>query len=411
MQKHDVINGVPVMSWCPGAEDGATRQIVDAAKHPAVFKHVAMMPDAHQGYGVPIGSVVALSQAISPNMVGVDIGCGMCATQTSLTDIAKEDLNYLRYKISKRVPVGMSTRGEIVDHGFPIDECFDFLSQCSAKFSNTYKKKVEKSIGTLGGGNHFIEVQKGDDGKIWVMIHSGSRNLGYSIAEHFNNLAKKTNTQYRTERNDIAPDLAFLSTDTTDGKNYITAMNYALEYARENRKIMMDIVIEEMNLILSDEFKLKMNSCDCRLKTIDVHHNYASLENHFGKNVWVHRKGATSAKDGEFGIIPGSMGAKSYIVIGKGNIMSFSSCSHGAGRNFSRTAATLNLDIQEQNYIMSGIVFDGWSKIKRGNKKIRGKIDLGEAPGAYKSIDEVMKNQEDLVSTYTELTPLMVVKG
>ena len=406
MKKIDTVNGVPILSWCPDIEDGALNQASDAAKHPCAFKHVAIQSDAHQGYGIGIGSVVALIDAVSPNMAGVDLGCGLVSVKTSLTDISKAHLIYLKYRIEKLIPVGMSTRGEIAKHDFPTDECFEFLSQCSSKFSKNYQKKVEKSIGTLGGGNHHIEIQKGDDGFIWIQIHSGSRNLGYSIAEHFNNLAKEINGQYKTERNEIAPDLAFLSTKTEEGKDYIIAMNYALSYAKENRKVMMDIVIDEINSLF--DLPLKMS---CRLKTIDIHHNYISLENHFGKNVWVHRKGATSAKNGELCLIPGSMGTKSYVAKGLGNPMSFTSCSHGAGRNYSRTKATLELDMEKENEIMKDVIFDGFPKIKRGNKKVRGKFDLGEAPSAYKDIHEVMENQKDLVNIFVELTPLMVIKG
>jgi len=234
------------------------------------------------------------------------------------------------------------------------------------------------------------------------MIHSGSRNFGYSIANHFNDLAMEINGQYQTERNSIAPDLAFLHTDSKVGKDYIVAMKYAMAYAKESRKVMMNIVIDEID---------SMFDTGCHMETIDIHHNYASLENHFGKNVWVHRKGAVSAKYGQLGIISGSMGTNSYIVEGLGNSMSFNSCSHGSGRNYSRTKATLELDMEKENEIMKDVVFDGFSKIKRGNKKVRGKFDLGEAPSAYKDIAEVMENQKDLVSVFVELTPLMVIKG
>lgn len=403
MKKHDMVNGVPVMSWCPNPEEGAINQIVDAAKHPAVFNHVALMPDAHQGYGVPIGAVVALKDAVSPNMVGVDIGCGMRAVKTSMTEIDTYVLEKLKGKIFRAIPVGMKSHREVVDHGFDMAGCHQYLSEISNTFSKSYMKNVEKSIGTLGGGNHFIEIQRGDDGHIWIMIHSGSRNLGYKIAEHFNFLAMQYNKMYHTERNGVAKDLAFLPTALPSGTEYIQAMEFALEYAKENRRVMMQSVMDELRYINDGTTKA--------LFELDVHHNYASLENHFGKNVWVHRKGATSAREGQLGIIPGSMGTKSFIVEGLGNELSFNSCSHGAGRVHSRTGATLNLDVEAEEKAMEGIVFDGFQTIKRGNKKVRGKIDLGEATGAYKDIDEVMENQKDLVQIHTELTPLMVVKG
>jgi tRNA-splicing ligase RtcB len=401
MEKHDTVNGVPVLSWCPNPEQGAINQVVDAAKHPAVFKHVALMPDAHQGYGVPIGSVVALENAVSPNMVGVDIGCGMRAVKTSLTSMSKEYLNEMLNYIGRKIPVGMNSRREVVPHNLDMKNMHMHLSAMSNVFSSTYLKKAEKSIGTLGGGNHFIEFQQGDDGYVWIMIHSGSRNLGYKIAEHFNFLATQYNKLFHTERNGLAPDLAFLPMTLEDGADYFTAMEFALDYAKENRRVMMEIITDELSMTYGGTVRFEL----------DVHHNYAAHENHFGKNVWVHRKGATSAREGQLGIIPGSMGTKSYIVEGLGNIMSFNSCSHGAGRVKSRTAATLELDVEVEREVMKNIVHEDFKENKRGNKKVRGKLDLGEASGAYKDIDEVMQNQSDLVKIHTELTPLMVVKG
>lgn len=402
MQKHDTVNGVPIMSWCPEAEDGAIRQITDAAKHPKVFNHVALMPDAHQGYGVPIGAVVALKDAISPNMVGVDIGCGMMAVKTSLKYIEKHELGLIKNHISKNVPVGFSKRSTIAETDFNYEANFEVLSSFSKVFSKSYMKEIKHSMGTLGGGNHFIEIQKGDDGHIWIMIHSGSRNLGKKVNDHFHDVAMKMCDAFCSERNDIAPDLAFLPFINGYAAEYQNAMNIALDFAKENRKVMMRDILKAFDRVIP--------MCSS-LFELDVHHNYASLENHFGKNVWVHRKGATSAREGQLGIIPGSMGTCSYIVEGLGNPLSFNSCSHGAGRVHSRTQATLQLDVEAENKKMDGIVFDGFQEIKRGNKKVRGKLDLGECAGAYKNIDEVMQNQNDLVKIHTKLEPLMVVKG
>lgn len=402
MRKLDTVGGIPVLSWCKDPEDGAVEQITDASKHPCAFQHVALMPDAHQGYGVPIGAVVALKDAVSPNMVGVDIGCGMRAIKTSLTDISKEELMLLKERVKKCIPVGTSVRSGYVDNDFNIDKCFNFLEKISPVFSNNYKKRIAQSIGTLGGGNHFIEVQKGDDNHIWIMIHSGSRNLGKTIADHFNNVAKEYCSAFHSERNEIAPDLAFLPSCIEEFEQYMTAMNHALDFARINREVMINIVFKELYAIK-----------DCCISfEKDIHHNYAAYENHFGKNIILHRKGATSARKGEVGIIPGSMGTCSYIVNGLGNPLSFNSCSHGAGRVHSRTAATMELDAEKEREIMKDVVCDDFKVLDRSvNKKIRGMLDLGEASGAYKNIDEVMENQSDLVSILTKLVPLMVVKG
>lgn len=416
LNKIDIKDGVPVMSWCGEIDDNTMDQITNLTKHPCTVNNVAILPDCHLGFGMPIGGVAALDNAISPAMIGFDIGCGMMAVKTNINGLSTGMLKVLKEKIKQRIPTGFSKRSRMANHNFPIDTCFGALSEYSSTFSKNYKKEIEKSIGTLGGGNHFIEVQKGSDGFIWIMIHSGSRNFGKTIAEHWNQIAMSYNESFHTERNAIAKDLAFLPTTgpCVDGHEYIVAMKYALDYAKENRRVMMKDVKDAIMEMF--DIPLPIIGIDCEKEVefsfeLDVHHNYASLEHHFGKNVWIHRKGATSARAGQLGIIPGSMGTNSYIVEGLGNPMSFNSCSHGSGRNYSRTKATLELDMEKENEIMKDVVFDGFSKIKRGNKKIRGKFDLGEAPSSYKDIHEVMENQKDLVSIFVELTPLMVIKG
>jgi len=267
----------------------------------------------------------------------------------------------------------------------------------SSEFDNAVK-----SLGTLGGGNHFIEIQNGDDGHIWIMIHSGSRNLGFKVANHYNKLSQELNEKWHSSV-PKEQGLAFLPVDSEGGQNYIKEMNYCVEFALANRKLMMDRVLE----IFDNETKRFNNITAQKLigsvePMINIAHNYASLENHFGQNVWVHRKGATKATEGLTGIIPGSQGTASYIVEGLGNKESFMSCSHGAGRKMSRTKAKNELDLKKE--------------IKKLDNKgvihgIRCKNDLDEASSAYKDIEEVMDNQKDLVKILVKLSPLAVIKG
>ena len=382
---------IEVKMWLEEIEDGAVEQIKHLANLPFAFKHIAIMPDSHQGYGMPIGGVLATKDVIIPNAVGVDIGCGMCAIKTSLTEIDTETLKNIMGEIRKAVPVGFNKheiKQDIMlmpDTGYEVEIKMPLVKQ---EYQNALK-----SIGTLGGGNHFIEIQKGSDGYIWIMIHSGSRNFGLKIAEHYNKLAIELNRLWYSDSGVPAEwELAFLPLESEEGKSYIREMNYAVEFALANRKLMMDNI--------KDIF-IKETQCSFD-EMINIAHNYARLENHFGHNVMVHRKGATLATVDTIGIIPGSQGTKSYIVKGKGNIMSFNSCSHGAGRKMGRNQAMKNLNLEDE--------------IKNLNDKgvihaIRGVKDLDEAPGAYKDINVVMKNQEDLVEVLVELTPLGVIKG
>ncbi|MDD2731430.1 MAG: RtcB family protein [Candidatus Portnoybacteria bacterium] len=258
------------------------------------------------------------------------------------------------------------------------------------------RKELAGQLASLGSGNHFIEIQKGSDGHIWIMIHSGSRNVGLKIADYYNKLAIKLNEKWRSS----VPkewQLAFLPVDSDEGQAYLKEMNYAVEFALANRKLMMDRVIESFRVSL---IRNKMVTIMDTEPMINIAHNYASLENHFGENVWVHRKGATLARKGTIGIIPGSMGTKSYIVEGLGNSESFESCSHGAGRKMSRKEAIKSLVLKDEQEKMKEII-----------GAPRTQNDLEEAPGAYKDIDEVMENQKDLVKILVELTPLAVIKG
>lgn len=390
---------VPVKSWCDEIDTGAWSQASDLARHPVVFKHVALMPDCHQGYGMPIGGVIACTDAVIPNAVGVDIGCGMGAVKTDIpvSETDRAGLRRIVEQLKELVPAGEGRAHEKPQTWGDFAESMDrFRSR--EWHSEHVAELASRNLGTLGGGNHFIEIQAGDDDLVWLMIHSGSRNLGNVIARHYHKKASELNAMWSS----MIPnrDLAFLPVETEEGRAYIDDMNFALAYARENRKRIMRQFMEAFALEFSRaEFD----------DPINIHHNYAALENHFGKNVWVHRKGATSAAEKQIGIIPGSMGAFSYIVEGLGNPDSFRSCSHGAGRAMGRTEASRRLTVEECDLAMSGIVHDRWNKIKRGSEK--GRPDLGEAPQAYKDIDSVIRLELDLVRPIVKLRPLAVVKG
>lgn len=379
---------IPIKIWAnpEEIEDGAIDQINNVASMPTAYHHIALMPDAHQGYGMPIGGVCSLKGTISPNMVGVDIGCGMRALKTSLLEINK--LKKIMSKIRQAIPVGFNHREEPCASEMPSHPS-DVISM---HIVGQEFQSATHQIGTLGGGNHFIEIQKGSDKHIWIMVHSGSRNIGLKVANYYNKRAKELNKRWCS---DIDPkwDLAFLPADSEDGAMYISEMNYCLEFALANRRLMMQFIKEILTEIApSIGF----------LAEYDIHHNYATMENHFGQNGWVHRKGATSAKKGELGIIPGSQGTASYIVEGLGNKESFMSCAHGAGRIMSRKKAkeTLNITDVTKKLEEKGIIHS-----------VRNRDDLDEAPEAYKSIDAVMANQADLVKIKVKLEPLAVIKG
>lgn len=380
---------VPVKYWLDPAllEEAAQIQIKNLANLPFAFRHAAIMPDSHCGYGMPIGGVLATQGVVIPYGIGLDIGCGMALTKTSLTDIDRDTLKKVLGLIRKEVPVGFAHHQKAQDDVLmPVIDnlVLDGIVDCE------YGSATHQ-LGTLGGGNHFIEIQRGNDGYIYVMIHSGSRNLGKKVADHYNKLAKELNERWFSAV-PLKADLAFLPLDTTEGKDYMTEMNYCVEFARANRSLMMKRVMESLA-----EFT------DARVLSFwDVAHNYAAMEHHFGHNVLVHRKGATRAREGEICIIPGSQGTSSYLCEGLGNRDSFESCSHGAGRKMGRKDAVRKLDLAHE--------------VKRLEDKgilhaIRGKEDLEEAAGAYKDIDEVMANQTDLVRVKVKLEPLAVVKG
>lgn len=389
----------PIKLWLDDIEEGALSQAKNLANLPFIHKWVSIMPDSHQGYGMPIGGVIATKGVIIPNAVGVDIGCGMCAVKTSLTEIDTETLKKIMGEIRKVVPVGFKKHKEMqnvllmpdeIEEG-DLMEDFDLPKIIKQEYSN-----AKKSLGTLGGGNHFIEIQKGDDGHIWIMIHSGSRNLGLKIANHYNKLAVELNEKWHSK----IPkewELAFLPAESEQGRAYIREMNYAVDFALANRKLMM---IRIQNMMIDYFMSQGINFVIEPM--INIAHNYASLENHYRENVWVHRKGATKATEGLTGIIPGSQGSASYIVKGKGNEESFKSCSHGAGRRMGRKQAIRELDLEKEVKALED---------KNIIHSIRGINQLDEAPSAYKDIESVMKNQEDLVEIVVKLQPLAVIKG
>ena len=375
----------PIKMWINHIEDGALAQAKNLANLPFIVSHVAIMPDCHQGYGMPIGAVIATEGIIIPNAVGVDVGCGVCAVKTTLTELVISDLKAIMNIIRKTIPVGFKHQIQYQDDS--IMPTINYYRGIVIKEHNSALKQV----GTLGGGNHFIEFQKGDDGYIWFMIHSGSRNIGLKVATHYNNIAKKLNEKWFSQ----IPkkyDLAFLPVDDEAGKHYITEMKFCIGFALVNRQLMVKRIKEAILDIIPSQFD----------DTIDVAHNYAQLEHHFNKNVWVHRKGATMAKDGQVGIIPGSQGTPSYIVTGKGNPLSFHSCSHGAGRKLGRNQARkhLNFDIEKKYLDDLNIVHS-----------LRSENHLDEAPGSYKDITEVMDQQSELIDIKVELQPLGVIKG
>lgn len=380
---------LPIKMWLNDLEEGALQQAKNLANLPFAFHHVALMPDCHQGFGMPIGGVLALDNVIIPNAVGVDIGCGMCAVKTTLEHISHPQLKDLMSDIRQVIPLGFKHHKSPQDENYmPAVTDVDKMEVVSREYEN-----ARFQVGTLGGGNHFIEIQKGNDGKIWIMIHSGSRNIGKQVADHYNRLAIKLNEQWKSP---VARSvqLAYLPLDTPESQAYIREMQYCVDFAFANRKLMMDRITD----IFSDQFASDFNA----FPIINIAHNYAAKESHFGKEVIVHRKGATLAEKDTTGIIPGSQGTQTYVVKGKGNPESFNSCSHGAGRIMGRKQAQRSLNLKEE--------------IRKLNEKgiihaVRSVRDLDEAASAYKDINLVMKNQQDLVEVLVELTPLAVVKG
>jgi len=386
-----LLNDTPVKVWAKYVDPHAWKEIDNLSRLPFIYHHLAFMPDVHGGMGMPIGGVLASKKVVIPNAVGVDIGCGMCAVKTNLMadDISKELMRkQIMSGIRKRIPLGMDHHTDQQNEGFmPQGHNIEQLHVVSRQYAS-----ARRQVGTLGGGNHFIELQKDDDGYLWIMLHSGSRNLGKQVGEYYNKIAKGLNEMYHTAV-DSSWQMHFLPLGSKEFNAYWKEMTYCVDFAFCNRKLMMDRIMEIIaDAIPSVEFEPMIN----------IAHNYAAWEHHYDNDVIVHRKGAVRAREGEIGIIPGSQGTSSYIVEGLGCPEAFMSSSHGAGRLMSRTEAirTLSLEKEIEMLDSKGIIHG-----------IRSPKHLDEAASAYKNIDEVMANQQDLVKIITRLSPLAVIKG
>lgn len=360
----------------------------NVSRLPCLYKHVALMPDAHLGKGSMVGSVIATKDAVIPATVGVDIGCGMAAIKTPFkSSILEGRLKDLRLAIEEAIPVGFNMYKEAVD------EASRWTGWNS--FDNLHEKvqdltaKSTRQLGTLGGGNHFIEVCLDTADNVWLMLHSGSRNIGKELAERHINTAKSLH-----RLNELpAPDLAYFIQGTKEFQDYWHDLEWAQSYAMKNREVMMNRLLKVFNKMFNKGTAFRPEI------TVNCHHNYVALEKHFGEDVFITRKGAINAEQGRYGIIPGSMGAKSFIIKGTGNAKSFNSCSHGAGRKMSRTKA-------KQKYTKEDL-----AKQTKGVecRKDAGVVD--EIPAAYKDIEKVMRNQSDLVEIVAEIKQAICVKG
>lgn len=382
------INGTdesrPIKIWSNEIEDSALAQLKKLAKMPFVYSHIAVMPDVHHGMGSTIGSVIATKGAIIPAAVGVDIGCGMCALKLPFkVDAFGDNLNELRSSIERSIPVGFKHNIELNDRTADDAECLGLT------------KKEALQIGTLGGGNHFIEICQDENNDGWIMLHSGSRGMGKQRAEIHIDKAKGLMKQYFIETPHA--DLAYLAQGTQEFDAYLKDLMLAQHFAKNNRHEMMIRICKDISChVYGNEDQVYTLLGGFR---VDCHHNYTHQENHFGQNLWITRKGAVSARLDQYGIIPGSMGTKSYIVRGLGNLDSFCSCSHGAGRRMSRTEAKKKFTIEDLIKQTNGVEC----------RKDNGVID--EIPSAYKSIDKVMENQKDLVEIVHSLRQLICIKG
>jgi tRNA-splicing ligase RtcB len=395
--------GVPIKAWVDGVpfEDAARAQVERLAFLPFVHQHVALMPDVHFGIGATVGSVVATRGAVIPAAVGVDIGCGMVAVRTDLTASDLPDsLARVRSAIEAAVPHGRTDNGGANDRG-AWGKLPQSVSKAWARLEPAFVELVAKhkgvsfprpanQLGTMGGGNHFCEICLDENEAVWVMLHSGSRGVGNRVGSYFIGLAREDMREHVANLPDR--DLAYLEEGTEHFADYVEAVSWAQEYARTNRELMLSSALGALAKSLGRPISTTEAAVNC-------HHNYVSREHHFGADVLVTRKGAVSARAGELGIIPGSMGAKSFIVRGKGNPDSFCSCSHGAGRKMSRGEAKRSFTLAEHVEATRGIEC----------RKDAGVID--ETPAAYKSIDAVMAAQADLVEVVHTLRQVVCVKG
>jgi len=400
----------PIFSWCPDIEPQALDQMKAIAKLPFVV-HSSLMPDAHMGMSMCIGGVVATKNVVVPNFVGSDCGCGMLACKTSLKadQLNDEEVrNRIFNSVERGIPMGFNhnTQNRINELKRMYSQRVNYIFEKSKVEKTIFglanmdeaEKMIYSALATLGQGNHFCEIQEcKEDGSIWIMIHSGSRNIGAKLCDRFNDLAAKMNALWFSVNTN---DIPFLPTNSQEGQDYLAWMEFALRFAYLNRFGMLDEIKKDLEHIFPTiSFE----------KEINIHHNYAAQENHFGDNVWVHRKGATEAREKTIGIIPGSMGTASYITKGLGNEKSLSSCSHGSGRKMSRTAFNNQFNneesITEIKESMKGITHTKFGKNTSRKGKDTGMMDFSEAPQAYKDIEDVMRNQSDLVTPIVRLVP------
>lgn len=384
----------PIKIWTDEIEDQALTQLKNLSRLPFIAGNgVACMPDVHAGIGSTVGTVIATDKAIIPAAVGVDIGCGMNAVRLSLkaSDLP-DNLKAIRNQIERDVPLGAG--GAHADNRLPEVNLAELPHHVlDGLFSGDRAKAGKKywgQLGTLGSGNHFIELCLDENQDVWIMLHSGSRGIGNLIGRYFIEKAKRRMEQYFISLPD--GDLAYLPEDTDDFNDYVEAVNWAQDYALENRHVMMEAVIAALRRHIPVEFTVTQEAINC-------HHNYVEKENHFGKNLWVTRKGAIRAREGDLGIIQGSMGQRSYIVRGKGNLESYCSCSHGAGRKMSRTEARRTFTVDDLKAQTDGVEC-------RKDDAV-----LDEIPASYKDIDTVMENQRDLVEVVHVLKQVLCVKG
>jgi tRNA-splicing ligase RtcB len=397
-------HGVPIKAWTRGVpvEDAAKQQLLNIASLPFIYRWIAVMPDVHLGKGATVGSVIPTTKAIIPAAVGVDIGCGMMAIRTSLNarDLP-DDLHALRSAIESAVPHGRTDNGGRNDRGAwrqPPQRNADAWSNLAPKYSEIVEKHPRlgrgndsNHLGTLGTGNHFIEVCLDESENVWIVLHSGSRGVGNRIGQFFIELAKQDMRRWMINLPD--KDLAYLPEGSDHFNDYVKAVHWAQSYAMTNRELMMAATIDAIRAAdLLPAFTADAEVVNC-------HHNYVAVEEHYGERVFVTRKGAVRAGINDLGIIPGSMGAKSFIVRGKGNPESFESCSHGAGRAMSRTEAKRRFTIEDHARATQGVEC-------RKDKDV-----IDETPAAYKSIDAVMQAQSDLVDIVHTLKQIVCVKG
>jgi tRNA-splicing ligase RtcB len=397
--------GKPIKAWVRGVslEPEARQQLINLASMPFIHKHIAVMPDAHLGKGTTVGSVIPTFKAIIPAAVGVDLGCGMIAVRTSLTAAQLPDnLKPLRSAIETAVPVGFSWWKNDLSSSHPaakpvdkawkqLDARFDAILEKHPQVDRGSTLRPRLQLGTLGGGNHFIEVLTDESDNVWLMLHSGSRGVGNRLGTYFIEVARREMTKHFINLPD--KDLAYLSEGAQYFDDYLEAVAWAQEYAYLNRQVMIGQVIQSLRGLG------RLPEFEAELQVINCHHNYVEKEDHYGESVWVTRKGAVRARKGDWGIIPGSMGTGSFIVQGKGNPESFNSCSHGAGRTMSRSKAKKVISLEQH-------------ALDTANIECRKDVGiLDESPRAYKPLDAVMKAQEDLVEIVHRLKPLVCVKG